>query len=142
MSEITLYNTMTNEENKPYCSVKPDTAENATSIYKAMNNPDEKLANMINTEIAINGVYIEPVSLPDRETGEAKINPRIVLFADDGTTYYSVSTGIYQALQKICNLAGSPELWKSPIRVKVVQRPVKRGSMLDLEVTGWGENFS
>lgn len=141
MNEITIYNAITNDERKPYSSLVPDTAENATALYNAMNNPDYKLSDFINVEIEVKDMFIEPVEMVDNETGELKTNPRIVLFDTKKQTYYTVSVGIYQSLRNICAMINSPEQWKSPIKVKIVQRTVKRGSMLTLEVTDWGSNY-
>lgn len=141
MNEITIYNATSNENNKPYCSLSPTSEGNATALYNAMNNPDYKLSDFINTELEIDNIYIERVELADSETGEVKIQARTVLFNSSKDTFYTVSTGVYQSLKNICTLIDTPERWKSPIKVKVIQRSVKRGSMLTLEVTDWGKNF-
>lgn len=141
-NELTIFNANSNPEMRPYCSLQPTDEKSANIIFKAMNNPDESIGDFINQDIEVAGIFVQSVDMADSDTGELKRNPRVVIFDSEDNTYSSVSTGIYQALTNVCTLIGSPEQWLSPIRIKVLQKKVKRGSMLTFEVIDWGENFN
>lgn len=141
MNEITIYSAMTNEDKKPYVSFSPNTSEAASTLLKAMNNPDEMVSNYINLSIEVANVYIKREEVVDKETGEVTEQPKIVLFDTTGKSYVTISKGIYQALSNTCTLIGTPDKWVSPITIKIIQVPTKKGSMLSFEVIDWGTNF-
>lgn len=141
VNEITLYNVVNNEENAPYCSLAVHDEASATMLYKAMNSPDDGIANHINETIDIRNIFIQPVELPNEETGELLVQPRIVIFDNDGKTYATVSKGIYNALKSMCAIVGTPETWKAPVTVKVTQRMIKERRMLSLDVVSWNGNL-
>ena len=138
---ITLYNAVENEMGQPYCSMKVDSEETATMLFKAMNHPDESLSAHINEKLDIANIFIQPVPMPNEETGEVTMQPRIVLFTTDGKTYVTISKGIYTALKNMCAIVGTPETWKAPITIKVVQWQVRERRMLTFSVESWNGNL-
>ena len=138
---ITLYNAVENEMGQPYCSMKVTDEKTASMLFKAMNNPDESLANHINENLDITNIFIQPVDMVNQETGEVMGQPRIVLFDKDGKTYVSISKGIYNALKNMCAIVGTPETWKAPVTIKVTQRQVKERRMLSFDVVSWNGNL-
>lgn len=140
-NEITIFNAM-NEGVQSYCSVPATSPEAATMIFNAMNNADEGVSDMINQNIVVSGLFVQKAMMADENTGEAKEAPKIVIFDNEGTTYATISQGMYNAFCNVCSLIGSPESWVSPIVIKILQKKVKKGSMLTFEVVDWGKNIS
>lgn len=139
---LTLYNVTANESGAPYTSLLAESEDTALLLYKAMNNPDESLSDHINEIVTIRHIFIQPVELPNQETGEGQVCPRIVLISDDGTTYVTISKGVYNSLKSLCAIIGTPETWKAPVKVKVIQRTIKERKMLSLDAVNFGGNLN
>ena len=139
---LTLYNVTANESGAPYTSLLADSEDTALLLYKVMNNPDESLGDHINEIVTIRHIFIQPVELVNQETGEAQVCPRIVLISDDSTTYVTISKGVYNSLKNICTIIGTPETWKAPVKVKVIQRTIKERKMLSLDAVDFGGNVN
>lgn len=116
-----------------YCSMVADTPEEKATLFNAMNNPDERIADHINETIAVKDLYCEVVQCVNQETGEASTCPRIVLIDDKGKSYASVSLGIYSAMKKLMSIYGQPT-WDKPIKVKVMQISKGTRKMLSLKL--------
>lgn len=140
-NEITLYNAVENELGQPYCSMQVTDEKSASMLFKAMNQPDDSLGDHINETIDVINIFIQPVAMPNQETGEMNVVPRIVLFDVEGKTYVTVSRGIYNALKNMCAIVGTPETWKAPITIKVGQRQIKERRMLTFDVVSWNGNL-
>lgn len=140
-NEITLYNAVENELGQPYCSMQVTDEKSASMLFKAMNQPDDSLGDHINETIDVANIFIQPVAMPNQETGEMNIVPRIVLFDVEGKTYVTVSRGIYNALKNMCAIVGTPETWKAPVTIKVGQRQIKERRMLTFDVVSWNGNL-
>lgn len=140
-NEITLYNAVENELGQPYCSMQVTDEKSASMLFKAMNQPDGSLGDHINETIDVTNIFIQPVAMPNQETGEMNVVPRIVLFDVEGKTYVTVSRGIYNALKNMCSIVGTPEIWKAPVTIKVGQRQIKERRMLTFDVVSWNGNL-
>lgn len=140
-NEITLYNAVENELGQPYCSMQVTDEKSASMLFKAMNQPDASLGDHINETIDVTNIFIQPVAMPNQETGEMNVVPRIVLFDVEGKTYVTVSRGIYNALKNMCAIVGTPETWKAPVTIKVGQRQIKERRMLTFDVVSWNGNL-
>lgn len=116
-----------------YTSMNAETDEAKAKLFNAMNNPDERLSNMINRQIRAKDLYIEVVNCTNTETGETTACPRIVIIDDNGKSYQAVSIGIYSALKKIIQVYGAPT-WKKPIALEVRQITKGERKMLTLNV--------
>ena len=110
-----------------------DTPEEKATLFNAMNNPDERIADHINETIAVKDLYCEVVQCVNQETGEVSTCPRIVLIDDKGKSYASVSLGIYSAMKKLMSIYGQPT-WDKPIKVKVMQISKGTRKMLSLKL--------
>lgn len=141
-NEITLYNAVENELGQPYCSMQVTDEKSASMLFKAMNQPDDSLGDHINETIDVTNIFIQPVAMPNQETGEMNVVPRIVLFDVEGKTYVTVSRGIYNALKNMCAIVGTPETWKAPITIKVGQRQIKERRMFTFDVVSWNGNLA
>lgn len=122
------------ERTTSYCSLVATTEDEKLTLYNAMNNPDKRLADMINEKIAVKDVFVEVVKCENRETGEKQSCPRIVLIDTNGVGYQCVSIGIFSALKKLFSVFGEPGTWSSPVTVKVKQISKGDRKILTLDV--------
>lgn len=116
-----------------FCSMTAATDEAKAKLFNAMNNPDERLSEMINRRIAAKDLYVEIVNCTNEETGEVTACPRIVIIDDKGKSYQCVSIGIYSALKKIIQVFGAPT-WEKPVNIEVKQITKGARKMLTLNV--------
>ena len=122
------------ERTTSYCSLVATTEDEKLTLYNAMNNPDKRLADMINEKISVKDVFVEVVKCENRETGEKQSCPRIVLIDSNGVGYQCVSIGIFSALKKLFSVFGEPGTWSTPVTVKVKQISKGDRKMLTLDV--------
>lgn len=102
-----------------YFSGKTETPEDKKRLVNAMNNPDVRLSDAVNTVIAVKDLYVEQVEMLNQNTGEMQTCPRIVLIDADGKSYGCVSFGVLGSLKKIMAVYGPPT-WEDPVEVKPV----------------------
>ena len=121
--------------NPTFCSFAPETREERARLYRAMTNPDHKISDCINQEIALVDVFVELVEMSNDETGEISRVPRCVLFAADGQTYAATSSGIYNALRRLSMVYGAPH-WAEPIPVVIRQLQIGARRCYTLDVIG------
>ena len=135
-----------------YISKKVETKVDKISIYNALNNPDENVADNINMKIELVDVLLEQIEMVNdeddgievvSETGEiveeepeTTVAVRTVLIDKDGKSYQAVSKGVYNSIKQIINIFGEPSTWEDPLTVEVKQVKVKRGFMLTLNILG------
>lgn len=119
-----------------YCSIHADgDRKSAAKVYNALNNPDDRIANMINQDIPVTDVLIEVTEIVNDETGEIATVPRVVLIDDKGKTYQAVSLGMFNAVKNAITVFGYPT-WEPPLVFTIKQKPVRNGSMLTAEIKG------
>lgn len=111
-------------ESVSFCSMKANDNKSKAMLFKAMNNPEKRIGDCINTLIKVKDVYCETVQVVSNETGETEWVPRVVLIDEKGTAYQAVSMGVYSALAKVIRVFGMPT-WNEPIPIKIKQ--ISRG---------------
>lgn len=111
-------------ESVSFCSMKANDNKSKAMLFKAMNNPEKRIGDCINTLIKVKDVYCETVQVVSNETGETEWVPRVVLIDENGTAYQAVSMGVYSALAKVIRVFGMPS-WNEPIPIKIKQ--ISRG---------------
>ena len=116
-----------------FCSMKVETDEERGHLFNAINNPEKRLADCINTVIEAKDLYIEVVNCTNEETGEVTSCPRIVIIDKNNVGYQAVSLGIYSALKKAIQIFGVPT-WETPIKLEVKQVTKGNRKMLTLNV--------
>lgn len=116
-----------------FCSMEPKDDKERAMLFNAMNNPDKRLGDCINTTIKMKDLFCEVVSLENKNTGEIDKCPRIVIIDDKGVGYAAVSLGIYSALKKIIALYGPPT-WEQPVPVEIKQLTKGERKMLTLNI--------
>lgn len=141
MNEMTIYNAAT-QGMAPYCSIPVDSQDSASMVFKALNDADLGVSEMINQTITVSGVFVQHAKQLDEATNEEKDSAKVVLFDPEGQTYATISKPFYSGICNVCALIGSPETWLSPITIKILQKKVKRGSMLTFTVEDWGDNIT
>lgn len=118
-----------------YISFPMETPADRIAAYNAINNPDAKIADMINKTIKLKDVVMIPVNLVNDETGEVEDAMRSILVAEDGTTYTATATGIFNSLKNIYLIFGTLH-FETPVTVEVNQVATKRGNTLTLKLIG------
>lgn len=107
------------ENSNIFVSFMPETDTDKALVYRALNAPDQKINDLINTVICIRDFTCETIILHN-EDGTEREGVRIGLITVDGGTVMTTSNGIYRALKTLCKLYGMPS-WKDGIKVKVCQ---------------------
>jgi hypothetical protein len=116
-----------------FCSLVATTPAQKAQLYKAMNNPEKRLGDCINMTINAKDIFAEVVECVNKDTGEAKKCPRIVIIDDKGVGYQCVSVGIFSAVKKLFQVFGLPT-WQQPIKLKVVQITKGDRKLLTLDI--------
>lgn len=116
-----------------FCSYKAETPEQKAILFKAMNNPEKRISEMINMEISVKDIFCEVVVCKNEQTGEATQCPRIVLIDDKGVGYQAVSLGVFSAIKKVIQVFGQPT-WTEPITLAVKQITKDKKSLLTFDV--------
>lgn len=117
----------------PYVSFRPSTQPEKARLYRAMTNPDYRIADCINQIIRLADVFVEWVEMLDQSTGEIATVPRCVLFDVDGKTYAATSRGIANSLERLAMVYGMPH-WDTPIPVKIRQVQAKERRFYTLDI--------
>lgn len=97
------------------------------------------LDEVMGKELELANYVVQPVEMPDEETGELVQVPRIILVTSDGTAYHAISGGIFSALKNISSILGMPSKDNDEWPVKVTPSTVKTRKghkVFTLKVTG------
>lgn len=129
-------NIMMNSNTAFFSSLPLETRKDKIRAYNAITNTESDVADNINGEIDLVDLIVTVVDIVDEETGELEKAPRVILIDADGKAYNSVSKGMHQSVKNLVATFGEPSWKDEPIKVKIKQVKVKRGSMLTLEVIG------
>lgn len=112
----------------------PQTDEEQMAVVNALSSPNGGLSDLINQEVELVNYYIEKTVLTDKDTGEVKEAMRAVIITSSGESYGSCSKGLINSLKAVITVYGPAEVWKSPVKVKVITEKVGKGSMYKLRV--------
>lgn len=86
--------------------------------FNMLKGQDKKLS--VGDELTMVGAIFHPCQVKT-PTGEYEEHIRTVILADDGTTYGSVSTGIFREMKQIISFFGEPSE-DFPISIKITQK--------------------
>lgn len=92
------------------------------------------LEDVLGKPLALQHYIIQPIEMPDQETGELRSVPRVILIDADGKAYHAISQGVFSSLKNISALAGMPSTWESAITVTPTKEKVAKGHVFTLKV--------
>ncbi|MDP4120850.1 MAG: hypothetical protein Q8876_07350 [Bacillota bacterium] len=111
---------LTQKRTTAFCSFEAKSIADKAKLYTAMNNPDFRIGDEINTVIKAKDVFAEIVTCTNRDTGEQSTCPRVVIIDDKGKGHQAVSMGVFSAVKKLMQVYGLPT-WTEPLPLKVLQ---------------------
>lgn len=133
--DTTAVATIGNTDNARWASFVPETKADKVALYNAFNNPDVKIADVINQKIDVVDVVLAQVNLENEKTGSLDSAVRTILIDKDGKTYDATSSGVYNSVLTINAVFGTLHYSADePLSVVVKQIKTKRGSTLTLAV--------
>lgn len=96
-------------------------------LLSSVKSGDKKpLADMVKEVIEVENVYIQPATGVNKDTGEVKVYPWIVLIGPGGEMYTCGSHGVFGSLVDAL-LYRKAMPWKPPMRFMVRSRNLKNG---------------
>lgn len=117
-----------------FCSMEAKTDNDKKALFKAANNPDKRISDMINMKIKVKDIYVETVMVKDRNDDTImRPAPRIVLIDEQKVSYQCVSVGMLGALKKLIAIYGLPT-WDKPIEIEIKQITKGDRSLLTFNV--------
>lgn len=99
-------------------TVNMDSFEGRMSVFDATQNA-LPLEEHLNEDIELTNITMQGVQINDREHGGVIPGTRTILMASDGTAYTTVSESVKNAVFTLFSIAGMPDKWPNPIKVKV-----------------------
>ena len=128
MNNLTLVDELQESSKQMYCSLVINTDEDRKKLYNLLGNCDFRIADKLNTEIALKDVLIQKFNNVDDETGTIEEKYRVILIDEDGKTYASGSKGLYRSLGQLLAIMGEPATWNEPIKIKVVETNLRNNA--------------
>lgn len=126
-----------------FVSFSPDTMEGKVQLYNAINSPDKRLADIINTPIMLRDVIVSKVTLTDRNdknndeenpfVSSERVGFRTIIVDADGVSYAATSNGVYNSVATLRAVFGTLH-FDEPLKVVVKQVAVKNGNTLTLAI--------
>lgn len=115
-----------------YSSFVPANNKEKVQFFNAVNSPDKRVKEMVNTKINLKHVYCETVEFIDQSTGETSPGVRMVLIDEKGVSYQAASKGVFSSLKKLFQIFGTPDTWEAPIpiEIKEVSKGVNRNVLV------------
>lgn len=124
-----------------YQSRTPVTEEEQIELYKVFNDENSDLVtplkNMVNKELTIQHVFIQPYQSFDDKTGNVTDGVTTTIQDVDGQYYATSSKSVYYKIKGLFQAFGNPssEAYK-PLKVKVTGTKRQFGVQIDLELVG------
>lgn len=119
----------------------PETEEEQIELYQVFNDSTSKLVtplkNMIDQEITMQHVFIQPYESFNEGTGDVTPGVTCTIQSVDGTYYATSSKSVYHKLRGLFQAFGNPshENFK-PLKLKVTGTKQKNGVQIDLQLIG------
>lgn len=137
-NELKLYNPNDAASNA-IMTFNVESQEDKIRLYNLTTSPDKSLGDLVGEKIKIKDVYIEVVTLTNKDEngnaiGEPTQAPRTIIIDDKGVSYACVSSGVYNSLCRIFNILGMPNTWAEPLEVKVKQVNKGKNRILTLAI--------
>lgn len=150
-TELTTKNAIFGDPKYPqqYTSFKPDTMEGKMKLYNAINSPEKRIADFINTPIYVKDVVVMAVELTDKFVTNDANGPweeednnsnrnvrhgfRVILIDTDDVAYTATSNGIYNSVKVLLNVFGTLH-FEEGLKMIVKQVQAKNGNTLTLSL--------
>lgn len=106
--------------------IDTSTFEGKVKLYSALQNA-EKLSDHLNEPLHMVNAVAQSVQVTDEQTGEMTSTARVIIVTDDDKAYSATSPTLLAGLNTMFGIFGTPNTWKKPIAIKVVERRSRRG---------------
>lgn len=123
---LMAFNTENTELGTVQHFIDTSTFEGKVKLYSALQNA-EKLADHLNEPLRMVNAVAQSVQVTDEQTGEMTNSARVIIVTDDGKAYAATSPTLLAGLNTMLGIFGTPNTWKKPIAVKVVEHRSRRG---------------
>ena len=111
-----------------YCSLIGNDPKTKAMVMHVAQNPDGRINEMLNQEIAVKDIYAEVATLASGE----KV-PRVILITPEGKSYQATSYGVLHSLEKMFSIFGKPT-YEEPVVVIPKKTKSKNGDVIFLDV--------
>ena len=155
MNELTTHNTETvcvfddPKIGAQYASFSPDDMEGKIKLYNAINSPDKRISDFINTPIVLQDVVVMAVKLSSKyndtddnsgdgspwrdEDDKTRDGFRVVIIDTEGISYTATSNGIYNSIKTMRSVFGTLHFAEGlPVTIRQVK--AKNGKTLTLSL--------
>lgn len=109
-----------------YSSIKGDDFATKARVLAATTNAIP-LSDHLGETIMLKDVVVQAIEVADEQSGEMQEAARIILLAEDGTSYAAVSGGIFKALTNMFGILGEPATWPHALPVQIVEEKGRKG---------------
>lgn len=119
----------------------PETEEEQIELYQVFNDSSSALVtplrNMIDQEITLQHVFIQPYESFDEKTGDVTPGVTTTIQSVDGQYFATSSKSVYHKIRGLFQAFGNPthENFK-PLKLKVTGTKQKNGIQIDLQLIG------
>jgi hypothetical protein len=100
--------------------------ENIATIMRCLNAADTTAGKKLGEEVLVRALFVQPVCVVDRETGELRPCRRIVFVLADGSTLSTCSEGVFGSVRALIPMKGVGP-WDQPLRVRFRQVETRAG---------------
>ena len=101
------------------------TMDGKMALYNAMQTAD-KVDEHLNEPLHVTNVLAQAIEVANQETGEINSSTRVVIHAEEGD-FAAASPTLAHAFGNLVAIFGSPDAWKQPLTLKVVDKMSRRG---------------
>lgn len=123
---LMAFNTENTELGTVQHFIDTSTFDGKVKLYSALQNA-EKLADHLNEPLHMVNAVAQSVQVTDEQTGEMTNSARVIIVTDDDKAYAATSPTLLAGLNTMFGIFGTPNTWKQPIAVKVVEHRSRRG---------------
>lgn len=128
-----------NMKYQPYFSRQAETQDEKVELYRILNEDNNEnvfeMKKMVDKEITIEHVFINPYISFDEDTGKNKHGVNCTIQSTDGNYYVTSSKTVYYTLHDLFRTFGYPtDEGYEPIKVKVTGTKQKNGIQINLKL--------
>lgn len=123
---LTVFTTENAEIGTVQHFIDTSTFEGKVKLYNALQSA-EKLSDHLNEPLHMVNAVALSVKVSDEITGEVSNSSRVIIVTDDDKSYAATSPTLLSGLNTMFGVFGTPDTWKKPLAIKVVERRSRRG---------------